>query len=613
MKKFIVCLLALCLIKVDAIATPAFEFGSMKETTYDEQRDVFLNTTMRLDNWCVFGRAKMPNGKTCWDPVEIPAKKELVFSLRMDLFREERWQYAMAGTVLLGQAKAPERRRFVGINVEAGYNGGTWPEESRVWPHLGLLYVGTVAEQEGYEVKLWDELIQGHAPLEQLVQPGDIVGLSLVTTGMERGVELAKRVKTLGARYVVAGNDSAMFRARQLLSLPGQPVDAVFTSNSLGSIRSFFQQATAVELSRMQIPHFAVDPRRAQYVTNESSGVAIEAKQYGTSDFFLVPNLALYGHEYWNLVWSAYRSQFGHKHRSPQDVRNAIALLAQGCGRAGAGDICDYCTIRHVANVSIPERDYLEETLDTYRAFGINTFFNVTDSAFEMGPLVSRLKEVGPVDSLVIYGRAQAIAQRPERLNEWLEVAQHRLLINCGMDSADERILQEGIHKSSSKVGSRVEENRQAVRNIKAAGDGAHLHYSLIFGSVGETKDSCERNLEFLQWTIDTLGSQLDVVEGDIFWVNFGAPCSVIFHSYEEASRRAALAGKTISKEQWHTHFAQYADELVVPPSCEPSWYHFFTNITYETALEYNSQVKTMMERVPGRVTGRDFAFKPPA
>src|SRR3989344_2500348 len=606
MKKLFVGLTALCLIKVDAIAIPAYEFGSVQDTTYDSQRDVFLNTTMRWDNWCTFSRVKMPNGKTCWDPVEIPAKKKLVFSFRVDLFREENWQYAIAGTVLIGQAKAPVRRRFVGINVESF----EWPEESKVWPHLGLLYVGTVAEQEDYEVKLWDELIQGKAPLEQLIQPGDIVGLSLVTTGMERGVEIAKRVKTLGARYVVAGNDSAMFRARQLLSLPGQPVDAVFTSNSLGSIRQFFQQATSVELSRMQIPRLAVDPRRAQYVTNESSGVAIEAKQYGTSDFFLVPNLTLYGHEYWNLVWSAYRSQFGHKHVRPQDVRNAIALLAQGCGRAGAGDICDYCTIRHVANVSIPEQDYLEETLDTYRAFGINTFFNVTDSAFEMGPLVHRLKEVGPVDSMVIYGRAQAIARQPHRLSEWLDVVRHRLLINCGMDSADERILQEGIKKSSSKAGSRVEENLRAVRNIRDAGNKVHLHYSLIFGSNGETKDSCERNLEFVQWTIDMLGSQLDVCESDIFWVNFGSPCSVIFHSYEEASRRAVFAGKTISMREWERNFGRHANALVVPHESEVAWYRFFTNITYELALEYNARTKKMMEKVPDAIVGREWAFK---
>lgn len=505
-------------------------------------------------------------------------------------------------------AKAPLRRRFIGINVEENEA----PEEARIYPHLGLNYVGTIAEQEGYEVKLWDELIQGPAPLEQLVQQDDIVGLSLVVTGIARGVQLAERAKAMGARYVVAGNDSAMFRARQILELPGTPIDVVFTSNSIGSVRQFFQQVPMLELSRMQIPHFAVDSRRAEFVTNEAGGVKMEARQFGIADFFMVPNLALFGPEYWNLVWSAYRSQFGHKHANPAEVRNAVVLLAQGCGRAGSGNVCDYCTIRHVANVVIPGRDYLQATLDTYRAFGINTFFNVTDSAFEMGPLVHRLKEAGPIDSMVMYARAQAIAQKAGRLEEWLDTVKDRLLINCGMDSADERILQKGINKSSSKVGSRAEENRQAVRAIKAAGNKAHLHYSLIFGSNGETMDSCERNLEFVQWTIDTLGSQLDVCESDIFWVSFGAPCGVIFRSYDEAIRRAAFAGNAISKEEWRCNFARYANELVVPSSCEKAWYRFFTNITYETALEYNVRVKKMIQKVPGAITGREWAFKYP-
>lgn len=501
--------------------------------------------------------------------------------------------------------KPPFSRRFVGINAESL----EWPDVSKVWPHLGLVYVGTVAEQEHYEVKLWDEFIQGDAPLEKLVQEGDIVGLSLVTTGIERGVEIARRCKALGARYVVAGNDSAIFRARQLLSLPGAPIDAVFTSNSLRSIRQFFQQATVAELHQMQISRFAVDPRITRNPNNESSRVG-EAKKFGPDDFFLIPNLGLFGPEYWNQVWSAYRRQYGHKHLDRANVRNAVALLAQGCGRAMT-EICDHCTIAGVDIVSFPDDGYVEQTLETYKSFGIDTFFNVTDSAFEMTPHIRQFQAAGSVESLVMYGRAEAIASGAKRLDEWLGVVKHRLLINCGMESADERVLTLGINKSN-KTGSRVAENHKAVRVIRDAGEKAHLHYSLIFGSAGETRDSCERNLEFVDWVIKTLGKgQLDVCESDIFWLNFGAPSSGVFRSYKEACRRAALAGKTISWEQWNRSFAQFADELVVPHSCEENWYRFFTNISYETALEYNARVKKMMEKVPGAVTGREFNFRP--
>lgn len=535
-------------------------------------------------------------------PYQVPVEKTIMLS---------------PGTAFVApfvaELRAPVRKnqRFICINAE----GGEWPEESRIWPHLGMNFVGTVAKQEGYDVVLWDEMIQGPAPLETLVEPGDLVGLSMVTTGIERGVRLAARVKELGASHVIAGNDSTMFRARQLLELPDRPIDAVFTSNSIRSLRTFFRDPDVVMAGSVEVAHVVTDASQVPFVSNTADGVAEEANTFAADDFFLIPDLSLFGPEYWDLVRTAYRSQFGHKHTNPADVRNAIALLAQGCGRAGAGHICRYCTIRHVGNVVLPSEEYLEATLATYRAFGVNTFFNVTDSSFEMGTLALGLKKLGPVDTLILYGRAQAIGGRqgPSLLERWKECVNERLLINCGMDSGDERILALGIDKSSSKKGSRLEENYQALANIKAAGPKVHLHFSVIFGSPGETKESCENTLRFVQHAIDTLGEQLDVVEGDIWWLNFGAPCSAIFTDYETALEYAALAGKTISEDQWRQHFARHADELVVPQESQGAWYTFFTDITIEEAWAYNAQVREMVARqVPGRITGREFAFKPP-
>jgi radical SAM superfamily enzyme YgiQ (UPF0313 family) len=498
--------------------------------------------------------------------------------------------------------------RVIIINVEAG----SWPEESRVWPHLGINYIGTVAKKEGYHVILHDELVEGYIPIDEVVQPGDIVGLSLVTTGIERGVDLARRAKQLGARYVIAGNDSAMFRAKQILELPGKPIDAVFLTNSLRAIREFFRNAEDFIEGRINIDHIATNIARVPVISNTAEGVAAEKKQFSAEDFFLIPDLGLFGPEYWDKVHSAYRNQFGHKHREAASVRNAIALLAQGCGRAGAGSICDYCTIRHVGDMVLPPSGYLAETLKVYREFGINTFFNVTDSSFEMKPLAEELKRTGGMDVLVMYARAQVIALRPELLRLWTDCVKDRVLFNCGMDSGSEYILQQGIKKSSSRSGSRLEENLQALQNIKEAGPKAHLHFSVIFGSPGETHETCQATLEFVQYAIDLLGEQLDVVEGDIFWVNFGAPCSEIFTDFQAAKRRAEIAGKTITHEEWEHYFARHADALAVPEEAQRAWYTFFTNITLDEAYAYNARVRQMMEGVPGRVTGRKFAFRDP-
>ena len=230
-----------------------------------------------------------------------------------------------------------------------------------------------------------------------------------------------------------------------------------------------------------------------------------------------------------------------------------------------------------------------------------------------MTPLVAKLEKLEPVDTMVIYGRAQAIAKHPELIRRWLGVVNERLLINCGMDSGDETMLSLGIDKSARKDGSRLHENMRAVLNIKNAGPKAHLHFSVIFGSPGETKESCERTMKFVRWAIRKLGSQLDVVEADRWWVNFGAPCAVVFHNYDEAVKRAALAGKTISQEEWQEQFAQYSEELSVPDSCQAAWYRFFTNITRDEADEYNVQVQELVRKIPDSASPRYFAFRPPS
>src|SRR5258706_14694820 len=143
-------------------------------------------------------------------------------------------------------------RRFKLINVEESLTEMAADQlQFRVWPHLGLLYVATVADEEGREVSLYDELVQGYVDMEEFVEPGDVVGLSLVASGMSRGVELARQAKRLGANLRIVGKDAAIFRADQPIRLPDHPIDAVFTSNSLTSVRQFMRHITSATLERM--------------------------------------------------------------------------------------------------------------------------------------------------------------------------------------------------------------------------------------------------------------------------------------------------------------------------------------------------------------------------
>jgi hypothetical protein len=583
-------------------AYPELMFGDKQYIHYDAERHLWENTNS-IDMWLMeaISRERDPIKKAkLQETYQIPEQKKTIIVLRSDAARKQEFWYAQAFAVA---ALQQQKRRFVLINVESAVHAVTSDSDRqfRTWPHLGILYVGTVAYEEGYEVVLWDELVQGNADLTKLVQPGDVVGLSLVVTGIERGVELAHQSKQLGASMVIAGNDSAAFRVEQILALPGKPIDAVFASNSITPIREFFRQGV-LPTGGNRSNEFVVLIREHQ------------ARHQGREDAFIVPKFDLFTQEYWNEVWGNYTKVFGHKHCSTENLRNAIALLAQGCTRTRGTDVCSYCTIADVANIQIPSEEYLRRTLEAYNEFGIKMVFNTTDSSYEMTPLVKRLQNIGAhFDSLIIYGRAQGITQNPALLEKWLSMVDDRFLINVGMDSGDDRILAQGVVKSSLGKGSRLEENIAAVHRIKESG--AHLHYSLIFGSPGETRDSCDRNMEFLEWSIATLGHQLDLVETDVYWLNYGAPVSRVFHDFEYAQQLAAIAGKTINRQEWQQDFARHSNELVVPDGVERAWYRHFTNIDFDTAQEYNKRCAEIMARHEGSIAGRKVkwlgAYKP--
>lgn len=601
---FSLILVAVSFFKIDTVLTGKPEWqlwGDKQFITYDRSAHEWVNSNNQGEFWRWTEKDPAVR-KQLTAPERVPEKKKTVVKFSPQLFWERKDQAVKMQAAMVCMADTSKRRLKL-INVEQSINEMAGDKKQfRVWPHLGLLYVGTAAHQEGWDVALHDELVQGYVNLERFVEPGDVVGLSLVATGMSRGIELAEMAKRLGASLCIAGNDAAIFRTDHILKIPGHPIDAVFTSNSLTAVRQFLRQVGSIGLKDMDIPGVAAVPTGFDF-SNEFRAVLAERamrvqlerrRLLDRQDVFVVPKLDLYGKEYWQTVWENYRSVFGHKHKDPVNVRNALALFAQGCTRAANGSICSYCTIKGVDDIRRPTAENLTQVMEAYRSFGINYVFNATDSALEMTGIVHDLKSIGAFfpEGLMIYGRAWGLAHRPELIDEWLSLTGGRLLVNVGMDSGDGRILERGVIKASQS-GSRVAENRQAVKNILASG--AHLHYSLIFGSPGETRETCEKSLEFFEWTRSTLGKQLDQCETDIYWLNHGSPASKVFHDYGYAQKLAAIAGKEISWNTWEHCFHRHCDTLVVPWECEEAWYDCFTSIKVEEAREYNTHVAKVM------------------
>jgi radical SAM superfamily enzyme YgiQ (UPF0313 family) len=605
-------LVAVSVFKVDIVYTgePAWLlWGNPQNISYDPVSHTWINRNPAYEN--IFREMSRSKGyEHITQPERVPEKKKA--EIKVNLFWRRENPMAQVQAMMACALAAPNRRLRL-INAEYALNELARERlEYRLWPHLGILFVGTVADEEGWDVSLHDELVQGYVTPEKFVQPGDVVGVSLVGSSMERGIELARQAKRLGASYVIAGNDSAIFRADQLLRLPDRPFDAVFTTNGLSPFRQFLRRVGSGELSGMDIPGMAVIPTgisrsNEPQVLRAERDLRLQLRKRGRfnpQDVFVVPKLSLYGEEYWQAVWKNYRAVFGHKHKSPATVRNATALFAQGCTRTGTADACSYCTIADVADIRLPAREYLGRLLETYQSFGINYVFNTTDSVLEMHRVAADLKSLGAFfpEGLMIYGRAWGLAHHPELIDEWLSLTGGRLLVNVGMDSGDERILQSGVSKSSQS-GLRFDENRRAVLNLAASG--AHLHFSLIFGSPGETLETCEKSLEFFEWARSVLGAQLDQCEPDIYWLNHGSPASRVFRDYSYAQELASLAGRTISRETWEQCFHRHRDTLMVPWECQVAWYECFTSISVEDAQKCNEYIAGVMSGHTGAAPAR--------
>lgn len=514
------------------------------------------------------------------------------------------------------------------INVEESMNEGREKEEAQFhcWNALGVLYVGTEAKKTGRRVIIHEENVEGYADLEKLITPGCDVGLSGLVTGIERLIRLARQAKVLGARHVFAGGAAVIFGAKEILSLSDCPIDAVFTGSTLTPIREFFEQIEIKNISELQIPGVVVMPP-TENRSNEADVLASEKKirielarrgEYNPRDFFTVPDLNLYSREYWEKVWANWRLTFGKTLSHSENIRPATALFAQGCTRAAEGVACSYCSIPDVAHIALPSREYLKELLETYKNFGINYVFNVTDSSFEMEHLLNQLESLNAhfSEGLVMYGRAHGIANNPKLLRRWRALVGEngKLVLNVGMDSGNAQMLgninKVSVKNDSMNGAAMLRDNYEAIDAI-AAEEGVFLHLSLVCGNPGESKKTWGDSLALLDYARTKLGRRLLQAESDKFWVNKGSAAAAVLHDYTEAARLAGLAGKTISRNEWERDFHPYKDALSVPRAVLEAWHLYFTHITLEESERYVDEMAELTKTFGDTAPSRHNAFRP--
>jgi hypothetical protein len=182
-KLLLVAILALCLVQIDKVTVPERDpiHKDLKFVKYDAERRVFVDYGMGEETWC---KSASSWEWLCRKPDHIPAKDKLFFSLREDLFTEEKWQYLAAGTIYIEQTRRPSRQKDESGKTRYVFDCKALPF---VPPGMEIvMHSGERFEWSPQRVKLYspqhghsDELVRGYDFLKELAGQKTLNGTAL--------------------------------------------------------------------------------------------------------------------------------------------------------------------------------------------------------------------------------------------------------------------------------------------------------------------------------------------------------------------------------------------------------------------------------------------------
>lgn len=384
------------------------------------------------------------------------------------------------------------------------------------FPAIGVVSLGTRLQQDypALEVRVVDggvrttDYIKGKI---DEIQPS-IVGISVLTPTYSEGLELARYAKEHYGSTVVLGNDHASFFPELILQN-----------------RAYVDYVVRAEIGEIPLSYIVGKERegKVQYQTIErgeeevyfrtSAGIQKVAfpklllpQVYGNPED--IPNLELIADDI-VVAKASYNEKYGHLHQSERTP--VVVNNVRGCGNGEKR--CTYCSIYDLSlNVGNPK--FFWKTVERYnKKYGINFFFEVCDSFLTFQRYVKQLVETMPFDpkqrdiEFEVYARANDVVNVPDAVS-WLRML-NVTRVNLGLDSGDNNMLR-FLRKNNvdkGKVFSPSQINYEAVRRL--AGAGITIHASFPLGSLGETPQSLENTIRFIERIAGDFGRTIVTLE----------------------------------------------------------------------------------------------------
>ena len=405
------------------------------------------------------------------------------------------------------------------VNAPNPINGNTSGNYA-VFPAMGVVNLGSRIKNDypPIDVRVIDG---GSKTIEDIKRSIDeyqpsLVALSVLTPTYKEGLELAKYAKEKQNSKTVLGNDHASFFPELILrnrSYIDYLVEAEFGEDPLSHI-------IGLETGNSHIPILQAQGQEGQenVYSREKNGEIRKTsfKRAKLTDVIKtskdIPDLSLISEQLSGYA-IAYNEHYGAYHNTPRIP--SVINNVRGCGNGEYR--CTYCSIYDLGLNSGNPKIFWETVKKHNEEYGINFFFEVCDSFLTFQKYINQLIETKPFDpkerdiEFEIYARANDVVNVPDSI-KWLKEL-NITRVNLGLDSGDDNMLNLLRKRNKDKKGvfSPAQINYESVKRL--AGAGITVHASFPLGSLGETQDSLEKTVQFIDRISKDFGSYLATLE----------------------------------------------------------------------------------------------------
>lgn len=490
-------------------------------------------------------------------------------------------------------------------NPTAGSISGNYA----VFPAMGIVSLGSRLKRDfpDAEVKVIDGGITNTEEIkrEMAEYNPSLVALSVLTPTYNEGLKLAKYAKEeLGSRTVL-GNDHASFFPE--LILKERPyVDYV--------VKAEFGEEPLSHIVRIESgdedPKISSSEGEGIYLRTNSGDVKRVAFNRPKLEDLVTgientPDLSLINDKL-SVYAEEYNKKYGRFHDSAR--KPVVINNVRGCGNAVSR--CLYCSIYDLGLNAGNPQVFWDSVDSQNKNFGVNFFFEVCDSFLSFKKYIKDLVDLKPFDpqkrdiEFEIYARANDVVNIPDSI-KWLKDLNVKR-VNLGLDSGDDNILNLLRKKNKDKGGilSPSQINYGAVKRLSDAGISVHASFPL--GALGETKNSLNRTVEFIDqiskdygFNIATLeASELVPLPNSPSWDMLLSKENSVFERDSKLESMLYEAGIFLDQEVKEKLKEKYENrDLLDLSELAKDWIKYFTHISWDNLEKSKKKIKEIANK----------------